>query len=77
MNQETIKKTVLRSDDFTCPSCVGKIEERLGRIDGVGRAEVHFSTGRIEIEHDPVKVSAEKLIRAVDDAGYRATRSAF
>lgn len=77
MSQETVKRTVLRSDDFTCPSCVGKIEQQLARIDGVDRAEVHFNTGRIGVEHDPDRVSAEDLIRAVAEAGYRVRQRAF
>jgi len=77
MNQETIVNTVLRSDDFTCPSCVGKIETRLGALDGVERAEVHFNTGRIEIAHDPDRITAGELIQAVADAGYRAEARVF
>ena len=46
-------RTLLRSDEFTCPSCVAKIEKRLTRTPGVVAAKVHFTTGRIEIEHDP------------------------
>ncbi len=77
MSQETVITTVLRSDDFTCPSCVGKIETRLGTLDGVERAEVHFNTGRIEIDHDPGRITAGELIRAVADAGYRAEARTF
>lgn len=70
-------RTVLRSDEFTCPSCVGKIEKRLRRMNGVATATVHFSTGRVEVGHDPSLVSVTDLVAAIGEAGYRARPSAF
>ena len=66
-------KTILRSRELSCPSCVAKIENALGRIEGVSRAKVHFNTGRIEVEHDGV--GNEKLIDTVRQVGYNATVS--
>jgi copper chaperone len=68
--------TVLRSSEFTCPSCVRKIEKRLSRVPGVVSATVHFSTGRVEVRHDP-SVAVRDLVAAVADAGYRVVPSAF
>ena len=45
-------KTILRSNDLTCPSCVQKIEKVLKGLDGVQNATVHFTTGRIEVQHE-------------------------
>jgi copper chaperone len=70
-------RTVLRSDEFTCPSCVGKIQKRLRRTPGVVTATVHFSTGRVEVEHDPARVAVADLVAAIGEAGYRARPSAF
>lgn len=70
-------KTLLRSDELNCPSCVPKIEKALSRLDGVTQAEVHFATGRIEVEHDPERVKAERLVAAVREVGYEARVSAF
>lgn len=70
-------RTVLRSDEFTCPSCVSKIEKQLNRVPGVRAASVHFSTGRIEVEHDPRVATVPALVEAVRKAGYRATPAAF
>lgn len=39
-----LKNTTLRSDEFTCPSCVAKIENKLNGLDGVENAEVKFSS---------------------------------
>lgn len=72
-----LKKTTLRSDEFTCPSCVTKIENKLNSLDGVGAAEVKFSSGRILVDHDPQKISIRDLVKAVADVGYTAKPSAI
>lgn len=76
VKEETVK-TILRSRELNCPSCVAKIEKSLGRLDGVERAKVHFNSGKIEVEHDPALVSAEALVQAVRDAGYASKVSPF
>ena len=73
----TLKKTTLRSPELNCPSCVSKIERELERLDGVANAEVHFSTGRIVVEHDPNRATTDALIQAIGRAGYAAKVSAF
>ena len=77
MNAQTLKKTTLRARDLSCPSCVAKIEKTLTSMDGVKDAKVHFETGRIAVEHDPARASADDLVKAVADAGYTAKASAF
>lgn len=77
MTTSTYRKTTLRASDLNCPSCVPKIEKSLSALDGVKKAEVHFNTGRIAVEHDPAKAPAGDLVKAVADAGYTAKVSAF
>lgn len=72
-----ITHTLLRAEGFSCPSCVGKIEKQVGRLDGVENVEVHFASGRVEVDHDQSKVSVDDLIAAVDRAGYKSQASAF
>ena len=84
-----VTTTMLRAEGFTCPSCVSKIEKRVGRMPGVSDVTVHFNTSRIEVDHDPevagtdaiideiAKASVEDLIAAVGKAGYVAKASAF
>jgi copper chaperone CopZ len=69
--------TVLRSDEFSCPSCVVKIEKALKALPGVAAAKVHFNTGRIEIAYDPAIASVEALVSAVKSVGYTARPAAF
>lgn len=70
-------RTILRSNDFSCPSCVSKIETSLNSLNGVEKANVHFSTGRIEVEHDQDAVSVEQLVKKVRDLGYESRPSPF
>ncbi|ANE03748.1 heavy-metal-associated domain-containing protein [Corynebacterium crudilactis] len=73
----TLKKTTLRSDEFTCPSCVAKIENKLNGMDGVENATVKFSSGRILVDHDPTKATVKDLVDAVAEVGYTAKPSAI
>ena len=74
---ETSARTILRSDELTCPSCIRRIESALDRLQGVSHSKVHFTTGRIEVIHDPERVSPQELVRAVGEAGYRAAPAPF
>ncbi len=65
-------KTILRSSELTCPSCVAKIEKALRSVPGVTEAHVHFGTARIDVDHDASRVSVEKLLKAVRSVGYDA-----
>ena len=52
-------KTILRSKELTCPSCISKIEKALKSMNGVEEAKVHFNTGRIEVQHNAEQVVGE------------------
>lgn len=69
--------TVLRAEGFSCPSCVSKIEKKVGRLDGVVSVKVHYASARIEVDHDPAVVSVADLVAAVAKAGYQASPAAF
>jgi len=73
----TLTTTVLRAEGFSCPSCVSKIEKRVGRLDGVSSVDVKFASSRIEIVHDPAVIDTDELVAAVGRAGYVARPSAF
>ncbi len=68
-------KTILRSSELSCPSCVVKIEKALKSVPGVSDAHVHFETGRIDVDYEPDKVTMESLRKAVRSVGYEAVPS--
>ncbi|MDP9824119.1 heavy-metal-associated domain-containing protein [Nocardioides massiliensis] len=78
MNTTTaLTTTVLRAEGFSCPSCVAKIEKRVGRLPGVDSVTVHFASARIEVRHDAALSDVDALIDAVAKAGYVARPAAF
>lgn len=62
--------TDLAVGGMTCAACVGRVEKRLARIDGV-TAGVNLATGRARVLH-PAGVSVAELVAAVERAGYTA-----
>ncbi|HEY4576243.1 MAG TPA: heavy metal-associated domain-containing protein [Yaniella sp.] len=77
MTAQATTHTLLRAEGFSCPSCVTKIEKRVGKLKGVEDVKVHFATARIEVDHDESKASVDDIVAAVAKAGYKATPSAF
>lgn len=77
MSTATVSRTILRSDELSCPSCIAKIERALAVVPGVERAEVKFSSGKIEVLHDPEIAPADTLVEVVRQAGYESRVSAF
>jgi Cu+-exporting ATPase len=56
---------------MTCASCAARIERKLNKLDGV-RATVNFATERAAVAFDPTRADLERLIRTVEQTGYRA-----
>lgn len=73
----SITRTVFRAEGFSCPSCVGKIEKRVGRLDGVRAVSVKFASGRVEVDHDPAVATKDDIVAAIAHAGYTAVPSSF
>ena len=77
MTTATTTHTIFRAEGFSCPSCVSKIEKRVGRLKGVENVKVHFASARIEVDHDETKTTVEEIVATIAKAGYTATPSAF
>lgn len=72
-----MQKTLLRSQELSCPSCVAKIETALKALNGVSDVKVYFNTGKIEVQHDLQLVKSDQLVDAVRSVGYEASVSAY
>ncbi len=72
-----VTRTLLRTNDFGCASCVYDVEKPLKRLPGVFDVEVSYASGRIEIDHDAGTISVKELIESVAKAGYTARPSDF
>lgn len=71
-----LKKSILRAEGFSCPSCVAKIEKQLATVEGVKDVKVSFATSKIEVQHDAA-VAVDALVAQVAKAGFKSRPSAF
>jgi copper chaperone CopZ len=62
--------TQFRVLDFDCPSCASTVERALSNVDGVQHVEVHYTTGRVEIEYDDGVADPDAFVRAIENQGY-------
>jgi Cd2+/Zn2+-exporting ATPase len=56
--------------EMDCPSCAGKVDKSLGRVDGVVDATLQPTTGRAAVTYDPGRVSEADVVDAIEGAGY-------
>ena len=73
----TVTRTLFRAEGFSCPSCVAKIEKRVGRLKGVRSVSVKFASGRVEVDHDPAITTTDEIVSAIGKAGYESALSAL
>lgn len=56
---------------MTCASCVGRVEKKLNRLDGVS-ATVNLATASASVDYDPTLVDPGTLVATVEKTGYTA-----
>ncbi len=56
---------------MTCASCVGRVEKKLNRLDGVS-ATVNLATASASVDYRPGTVDVDLLVRTVERTGYTA-----
>ncbi len=59
---------------MTCASCVGRVEKKLNRLEGVS-ATVNLATASASVDYAPGDVDVDVLVRTVERAGYTAAVS--
>ncbi|MBK6517130.1 MAG: heavy-metal-associated domain-containing protein [Polyangiaceae bacterium] len=69
------KTTVLGVEGMTCGHCVKHVTAALTRVAGVSAATVQLEPGEASVTHEEA-VTAEALVRAVEDEGYAASPKA-
>ncbi len=69
-----MRKVKLYLEDLSCPDCAKKIEKILNKTDGVENADVHFTTGKANVEYDPENINVEGLKDAVSTTGYQVIK---
>ncbi len=65
-----VERVDLAIEGMSCASCAARIEEGLGRVEGVAQAAVNFAAERATVQFDPGRTDVAHLLRAVRDLGY-------
>jgi P-type Cu+ transporter len=55
---------------MTCAACANKIEKKLNKLDGVGKAAVNFALETVLVEYNPNQVSVPEMKEAIKKLGY-------
>jgi Cd2+/Zn2+-exporting ATPase len=62
--------------EMDCPSCAGKVDKSLERVDGVVDTTLQPTTGTATVTYDPDVTSEGDLVAAVEGAGYEVVGNA-
>ena len=62
--------TQFRVLDFDCPSCASTVERALSQVAGVESVEVHYTTGRVEIDYDESVAETGTFAQTIENQGY-------
>ncbi|MDD2282740.1 MAG: heavy metal translocating P-type ATPase [Eubacteriales bacterium] len=71
MPEKRTEKITLKVEGMTCAACANRVEKGLKGTEGVVSAVVNLATERASIEYLPGAISEEKLLTAVEKAGYQ------
>lgn len=66
------ERLTLRLEGMHCGACAERIEDTVGRLEGVVSADVDFEQTRAVVVYDPRRISPSRIIAAIEDAGFRA-----
>ncbi|MBT2569557.1 heavy-metal-associated domain-containing protein [Planococcus sp. ISL-110] len=57
-------------EPLTCPSCIKKIEGKVGEIGGVEEVKVLFNSSKVKVDYDEEQVAPEELKTVIEKLGY-------
>lgn len=67
---KVLSKAVFNMEPFTCPSCIKKIENTVGKVDGVEKVQVMFNSGHVRVEFDAATTTADAVQDVIVKLGY-------
>jgi Cd2+/Zn2+-exporting ATPase len=59
--------------EMDCPSCAGKVDKSLGRLEGVLQSRLNPTTGTAVVTYDADAVDEATVVEAIERAGYEVT----
>ena len=71
VDQNNVLTLKLLVSNMWCPACAWIIDESLKKNPGVVDSACNFSTDRLQVVYDPVKVTSHQIIESIGKLGYR------
>ena len=65
-----MKTVKFQLEPLTCPSCIKKIEGKLGKMAGVIGSKVLFNSSKVKATYDESQVTAEEIEKTIIKLGY-------
>ena len=65
--------TKFATEQFTCPSCIKKIEGTVGKMPGVDDVNVRFNSSTVLVTFDETQTSNEQISSTIVGLGYPVT----
>ena len=69
---KVLKKEKFKVTGMSCSACSSRVEKVTGKLDGVKTVSVNLLTGTMQVEFDETVTDEEKIVTAVEGAGYGA-----
>ena len=72
-----MQKATIQLETLTCPSCLQKIENGVGKLNGVDKdtLKVMFNASRVKVDFDGDIISIDEIEKSIQDLGYEVKRS--
>ncbi len=67
-----MKKENFDVTGMTCSACSAHVEKSVAKLDGMGHVSVNLLTNSMQVEYEEGKLDTERIVKAVEDAGYGA-----
>jgi copper ion binding protein len=64
----------LQLEPLTCPSCIKKIETKVGKMEGVEEARVLFNSSKVKATINEDQVTADDLKDTIEKLGYQVMK---
>ena len=71
-----MKKERFEVTGMTCSACSARVEKTVSKLEGTKNVSVNLLTGTMQVDFDANVLSEEKIISAVEKAGYGASAAA-
>jgi len=72
-----MQKANIKLETLTCPSCLQKIENAVGGLNGIDKdsLKVMFNASKVKVNFDGNVLSLEEIEKAIQDLGYEVKKA--